>query len=176
MDWPVGFEPPAAPVKASEEKFDVSAEEEEEALTVSVKLWTALGEMLFDAVMVIGNEPLAVGVPLRMPALNVTPGGSAPDSVSVVVGVPVAVSLPPGGPSRWHHQTHFSTQSEAQLCFASAGSWRRPADHSGLTRTFQTGAHSRLPASLAQAPAGGHQSARYPGGLQPRWRQTFPEA
>lgn len=93
MDWPVGFEPPAAPVKASEEKVDVSAEEEEEALTVSVKLWTALGEMLFDAVMVIGNEPLAVGVPLRMPALNVTPGGSAPDSVIVVVGVPVAVTV-----------------------------------------------------------------------------------
>ena len=62
-------------------------------MTVSVKFCTALGEMPFDAVNVIGNVPLAVGVPLRTPALKVTPVGSAPDSVIVGAGNPVAVTV-----------------------------------------------------------------------------------
>ena len=62
-------------------------------MIVSVKLCTALGEMPFDAVNVMRNVPSAVGVPLRMPALNVTPPGSAPDSVILGVGDPVAVTV-----------------------------------------------------------------------------------
>jgi hypothetical protein len=49
--------------------------------------------MPFDAVNVMGNVPLALGVPLKMPALNVTPPGSAPDSVILGVGNPVAVTV-----------------------------------------------------------------------------------
>ena len=60
--------------------------------TVNVKLWTALGETPFDAVKVMGKVPVVVGVPLRAPALNVTPLGSAPDSVMLGAGVPVAVT------------------------------------------------------------------------------------
>jgi hypothetical protein len=52
-----------------------------------------LGETPFDAVNVMGNVPLALGVPLRMPAMNVTPPGSAPDSVILGVGDPVAVTV-----------------------------------------------------------------------------------
>ena len=62
-------------------------------MTVSVKFCTALGKMPFDAVNVMGNVPLAVGVPLRTPALKVTPAGSAPDSVIVGAGNPVAVTV-----------------------------------------------------------------------------------
>jgi hypothetical protein len=58
-----------------------------------VKFCTALGETPFDAVNVMLNVPLAVGVPLRTPALKVTPVGSAPDSVIVGVGDPVAVTV-----------------------------------------------------------------------------------
>jgi hypothetical protein len=64
-----------------------------EAFTVSVKFCTALGEMPFDAVNVMGNVPMAVGVPLRTPALKVTPAGSAPDSVIVGAGNPPAVTV-----------------------------------------------------------------------------------
>ena len=41
----------------------------------------------------MGNDPLAVGVPLSAPvaALNVTPLGNAPDSESDGAGKPVAV-------------------------------------------------------------------------------------
>ena len=41
------------------------------------------------------NVPLTVGVPLNTPvaAVNVTPFGSAPDSESVGVGKPVAVTV-----------------------------------------------------------------------------------
>ena len=41
------------------------------------------------------NVPLTVGVPLNTPvaAVNVTPFGSAPDSDSVGVGKPVAVTV-----------------------------------------------------------------------------------
>jgi Na+-transporting NADH:ubiquinone oxidoreductase subunit NqrA len=60
---------------------------------VNTKLWTALGNTPFDAVKVIGNEPLSIGVPPRMPAANVTPVGSAPNSVMVGTGVPVAVTI-----------------------------------------------------------------------------------
>jgi hypothetical protein len=52
-----------------------------------------LGKTPFDAVNVMGNVPLAVGVPLRMPALNFTPLGSAPDSVILGAGDPVAVTV-----------------------------------------------------------------------------------
>jgi hypothetical protein len=65
---------------------------EDAAVTVNVKLWVAFGETPFAAVKVRGNTPLAVGVPLRALAANVTPPGSAPDSVIVGVGVPVAVT------------------------------------------------------------------------------------
>jgi hypothetical protein len=58
-----------------------------------VKFCTALGETPFDAVNVMLNVPLAVGVPLRTPALKVTPAGSAPDSVIVGAGNPVAVTV-----------------------------------------------------------------------------------
>ena len=69
-------------------------------MTVSVKFCTALGETPFDAVNVMLNVPFAVGVPLKTPALNVTPAGSAPDSVIVGVGKPVAVTVNvPGAPS-----------------------------------------------------------------------------
>jgi hypothetical protein len=65
-----------------------------------VKFCTALGKTPFDAVNVMGNVPLAVGVPLKTPALNVTPVGSAPDSVIVGVGDPVAVTVnEPAAPS-----------------------------------------------------------------------------
>jgi hypothetical protein len=52
-----------------------------------------LGKTPFDAVNVMGNVPLALGVPLRMPAVNVTPPGSAPDSVILGAGDPVAVTV-----------------------------------------------------------------------------------
>jgi hypothetical protein len=52
-----------------------------------------LGETPFDTVNVMGNVPSTVGVPLRMPALNVTPPGSAPDSVILGAGDPVAVTV-----------------------------------------------------------------------------------
>jgi hypothetical protein len=64
-----------------------------DALTVNVKFWVALGETPFDAVKMMGNAPVWVGVPLRTPALNVTPVGSAPDSAMLGVGVPVAVTV-----------------------------------------------------------------------------------
>src|ERR1017187_8253309 len=68
-------------------------------LMVSVKFCTALGKTPFDAVNVIGNVPLAVGVPLKTPALKVTPLGSAPDSVMVGAGDPTAVTVnEPGAP------------------------------------------------------------------------------
>jgi hypothetical protein len=63
------------------------------AVTPSVKFWTALGETPFEAVNVMLNVPLAVGVPLRVAALNVTPPGSAPDSAILGVGEPVAVTV-----------------------------------------------------------------------------------
>jgi hypothetical protein len=61
--------------------------------TVSVKLWVPFGETPLDAVKVMGNVPLAVGVPLKTPAVNVTPAGSVLDSVIVGVGTPVAVTV-----------------------------------------------------------------------------------
>jgi len=63
------------------------------AFTVSVKFWTALGETPFDAVNVRLNVPLAVGVPLRLPALNVTPPGRVPDSARLGAGDPVAATV-----------------------------------------------------------------------------------
>jgi len=62
--------------------------------TVSVKLCVAFGSVPFAAVTVIGKVPLTVGVPLSTPAvLNVTPAGSAPVSLNVGAGVPVAVTV-----------------------------------------------------------------------------------
>jgi hypothetical protein len=63
------------------------------AFTVNVKSWVALGETPFDAVKTMGNVPLVVGVPLKTSALNVTPPGSAPDSVMLGAGLPVAVTV-----------------------------------------------------------------------------------
>ena len=65
-------------------------------LTINVKLCVALGETPFAAVMVMGYVPpvFAAGVPLRTPAaLRVTPLGSAPVSLKVGAGKPVAVTV-----------------------------------------------------------------------------------
>ena len=64
--------------------------------TVNVKFWVAFGETPFEAVMVIGYVPpvFAAGVPLSTPAdERVTPLGSAPVSLKVVAGKPVAVTV-----------------------------------------------------------------------------------
>jgi hypothetical protein len=61
---------------------------------VRVKFWVALGETPFEAVIVIGKLPVTDAVPLRAPVeLNVTPPGSAPISLKVGAGKPVAVTL-----------------------------------------------------------------------------------
>jgi integrase len=85
------------------------------------------------------------------------------------------VSLSASRSSRQHPQTRFSALSPPQLCFSPSRGRRRPAHHSGLTRTLQAGAHPRLPASLIQASAGDHQSARYPASIEPRQCPTFAE-
>jgi hypothetical protein len=58
-----------------------------------MKLCVASWLTLFVAVKVIRNVPLAVGVPLStlVVGLKVTPPGSAPFSLQIGVGVPVAV-------------------------------------------------------------------------------------
>jgi hypothetical protein len=63
--------------------------------TVRVKLCVAFGFTPFCAASVIGNVPLTVGVPPSTPvvALNVTPAGRVPVSLSVGIGVPVAVIM-----------------------------------------------------------------------------------
>lgn len=60
-----------------------------------MKLWVASAPAPLCAVNVIGNDPPALGVPLSNPvaALNVTPVGKAPLSLSVGVGKPVAVTV-----------------------------------------------------------------------------------
>jgi len=81
--------PPCVRVYGDAERLKFGA-----GLTVSVKLCVAFGSVPFAAVTVIGNAPLAVGVPLSTPAvLNVTPPGSAPVSLNVGAGVPVAVTV-----------------------------------------------------------------------------------
>src|SRR5262245_66166377 len=66
-------------------------------LTVSVKFWVAFGGTPLAAVNVIGYVPPvpAAGVPesTPVPALNVTPEGNAPLSLSVGVGNPVLVTV-----------------------------------------------------------------------------------
>ena len=65
-------------------------------LTVSVKLCVAFGLTPFCAVNVSGYVPLvpAAGVPLNNPpVVNVTPAGSAPVSLKVGAGDPVAVAV-----------------------------------------------------------------------------------
>lgn len=66
-------------------------------LVVRVKFWFAVPAE-FVALKAIGNVPALVGVPPRTPppevlAVNVTPPGRAPLSVTVGVGVPVVVTL-----------------------------------------------------------------------------------
>ena len=66
--------------------------------TVIVSVWVAELPMPFDAVTTTGNVPSVVGVPESVavpfaPGVNVMPGGSAPDSVRVGVGVPCAVTV-----------------------------------------------------------------------------------
>jgi hypothetical protein len=65
--------------------------------TVSVKFWVASAPTPLCAVNVMEYAPplFAAGIPLRLPvaALNVTPGGSVPVSLSVGAGVPVAVTV-----------------------------------------------------------------------------------
>ena len=65
------------------------------ATTVSVKLWTAFAPTPLFAVNVIGYVPDVpdAGMPLRTPALKVTPLGSIPDSLIAGAGNPVAVTL-----------------------------------------------------------------------------------
>ena len=59
-----------------------------------MKLCVAFVPTPFDAVTVIENDPVCVGVPLRTPpALRVTPVGSAPVSLNVGAGKPVAVTV-----------------------------------------------------------------------------------
>ncbi len=64
-------------------------------ITVSTKFCIASVPTPLDAVNVKLNVPPAVGVPVRtpVPALNVTPVGSAPLSDSAGVGEPVAVTV-----------------------------------------------------------------------------------
>jgi hypothetical protein len=63
--------------------------------TVSVKLWTAFVPTPLFAVKVIGYVPAVpdAGMPLRTPALQVTPLGNVPDSLIAGAGNPVAVTL-----------------------------------------------------------------------------------
>ena len=66
-----------------------------EVETVRVKDWLAGEPTPLVAVKVIGKEPDWVGVPARtpVPGVKVTPVGRVPDSASVGVGVPVAVTV-----------------------------------------------------------------------------------
>jgi hypothetical protein len=65
--------------------------------TVNVKFCTAFVPTPFEAVNLMGYAPpvLAAGVPLSTPVdgVNVTPFGSAPDSLRVGVGVPDAITV-----------------------------------------------------------------------------------
>jgi hypothetical protein len=62
--------------------------------TVIVKLCVAFEPTPLLAVIVIGNVPVEVAVPLSTPAeLNVTPLGNEPVSVNVDAGFPVAVTV-----------------------------------------------------------------------------------
>jgi hypothetical protein len=63
--------------------------------TVSVKFCVAAGLTPLLAVIVIGNVPVTVGVPLSAPVaeFRVTPFGSAPVSLNVGAGKPVAVTV-----------------------------------------------------------------------------------
>jgi hypothetical protein len=66
--------------------------------TVRVKDWVAGLPTPLEAVIVIGKEPDVVGVPERVAvplplSTKVTPPASAPDSESVGVGLPVAVTV-----------------------------------------------------------------------------------
>jgi muconolactone delta-isomerase len=63
--------------------------------TVSVKLWTAFVPTSLLAVNVIGYVPAVpdAGMPLRTPALKVTPLGKFPDSLIAGTGNPAAITL-----------------------------------------------------------------------------------
>ena len=60
--------------------------------TIRVKDWLALGATPLAAPKVSPNVPVSVGVPVSAPWLNEIPVGNAPDSVTVGVGVPEAVT------------------------------------------------------------------------------------
>jgi len=67
-------------------------------LTVKVNGWVAFGEMPFAAVMVSGNVPEAVGVPLRVAvpfplSTKETPLGRLPVSVMAGIGLPVVFTV-----------------------------------------------------------------------------------
>jgi hypothetical protein len=80
-------------VNDSDGGFDERVGDTVPELTVRVKACVALGVVPLAAVIVIGKLPLAVGVPLSVPAVKLTPAGSAPDSLNVGAGEPVAVTL-----------------------------------------------------------------------------------
>ena len=69
-------------------------------VTVSVKVWSALGKTVLLAVIVIGyvppvpapGVPLSVAVPLPL-STNVTPPGRAPVSLRAGAGEPVLVTV-----------------------------------------------------------------------------------
>jgi hypothetical protein len=66
------------------------------AATVSVKFCTGLVPIVLCAVNVIGNVPVAVGVPLRNPVVVLkgkSPAGRVPLSAKVGAGYPVAVTV-----------------------------------------------------------------------------------
>jgi hypothetical protein len=71
------------------------SDEVADGFTVSTKLCTAFDPIPLLAVNVTGNGPEVVGVPERTPVdvLKFTPPGSDPDSLSVGVGKPVAVTV-----------------------------------------------------------------------------------
>ena len=63
--------------------------------TMIVAAWAASGAMPLVALIVIGDEPTDVGVPLMSPVLGskVNPGGRLPVIDSVGVGTPVDVTV-----------------------------------------------------------------------------------
>ena len=81
--------PPAVEPLVGEIELTVGAA----VTTLSVKFCFAGVSIPFEAVSMIGNVPVTVGVPDRTPPLNVTPAGSVPDSVMVGVGLPEAVNV-----------------------------------------------------------------------------------
>jgi hypothetical protein len=86
--------------------------------TVSVKLWVAAVPMPLEAVKLKAYVPEvpAAGVPLKAPVLelNVTPLGSAPVSLRVGVGKPVAVIV---------NEPELPTVKVVAVALVIAGAW-----------------------------------------------------